>query len=68
MRVLMIEARWAIHVANDLRRAGQPIDCLLKEVGLKRTDLGEPENRIVYASYVRLIERAAIMLGEPPTD
>ena len=61
----MIEARWAIHIANDLRRAGHALDGVLKEVGLKRADLADPENRITYAAYVGLIERAAMLLADP---
>ena len=61
----MIEARWAIHIANDLRRAGHALDGVLKEVGLKRADLTDPENRITYAAYVGLIERAAMLLADP---
>ena len=58
VRVLMIEARWAIYIADDLRRAGHALDGLLKEVGLKRADLADAESRIAYAAYVGLIERA----------
>ena len=67
MRVLMIEARWAIRIADDLRRAGHALDGLLKEVGLVRADLSSPEDRIPYAAYVGLIERAAVLLGIPVT-
>jgi AraC-like DNA-binding protein len=38
---------------------------LLKEVGLVRADLTSPEDRIPYAAYVGLIERAAVLLGDP---
>jgi AraC-like DNA-binding protein len=65
VRVLMIEARWAIRVAHDLRRAGHALDSLLKEVGLVRVDLASPDNRISYAAYVGLIERAAMLLADP---
>jgi len=65
VRVLTIEARWAIHIADDLRRAGHPLDGLLKEVGLVRSDLAHAEDRILYAAYVDLIERAATLLGDP---
>lgn len=61
----MIEARWAIRIADDLRRAGIALDGLLKEVGLSRSDLGDPETRIAYPAFVGLIERAAMLLGEP---
>ena len=39
MPVLMIEARWATYIADDLRRAGQALDGALKEVGLSWTRL-----------------------------
>jgi len=61
----MIEARWAIRIADDLRRAGHALDGLLKEVGLVRADLASPEDRIPYAAYVGLIERAAMLLADP---
>jgi AraC-like DNA-binding protein len=61
----MIEARWAIRIADDLRRAGFALDGLLKEVGLVRADLVSPEDRIPYAGYVGLIERAALLLADP---
>jgi AraC-like DNA-binding protein len=65
MRVLMIEARWATYVADDLRRAGHALDGPLREVGLSRTDIASPDGRISYAAYMGLIERAALLLGEP---
>ena len=65
MRVLMIEARWAICIADDLRRAGIALDGALKEVGLSRSDLSDAEARIAYPAFVGLIERAAMLLGEP---
>ena len=65
MRVLTIEARWAILIADDLRRARHPVDGVLKEVGLSRADVSTPEDRIPYAAFVRLIERAALLLADP---
>src|SRR6185437_971037 len=65
MRVLMIEARWARLIVEDVRRAGFTCDSLLKQVGLKAEDLDDPENRICYAAYVGLIERSAVLLGRP---
>jgi len=67
MRVLMIEARWPIRIAEDLRRAAHAMDGLPKEVGLVRADFSSPEDRIPYAAYVGLIERAAVLLGIPVT-
>ena len=65
MPVPMIEARWATYIADDLRRAGHALDGPLKEVGLSRTDVAGPDGRIAYAAYMGLIERAALLLGEP---
>ena len=65
MQVLMIEARWATYIADDLRRARQGLDGPLKEVGLSRADVASPDGRIPYAAYMGLIERAALLLGEP---
>ena len=65
MRALMIEARWATYIADDLRRAGHVLDGPLKEAGLSRTDVASPDGRIPYAAYMALIEQAALTLGEP---
>jgi AraC-like DNA-binding protein len=65
MAVPMIEARWATYIADDLRRAGHALDGPLKEVGLSRTDVASPDGRIPYVAYMGLIERAALLLGEP---
>ena len=61
----MIEARWATYIADDLRRAGHTLDGLLREVGLSRADVASPDGRISYAAFMRLIERAALLLAEP---
>ena len=65
VRVQMIEARWATYITDDLRRAGHRLDGPLKDVGLSRADVANPEARIVYASYMGLIEQAALLLAEP---
>ena len=65
MPVRMIEARWATYIAEDLRQAGHALDGPLKEVGLSRADVASPDGRISYAAYMGLIERAALLLGEP---
>lgn len=59
-----IEARIAIKVVNDLRRHGANADSLLKDVGLGRADVSDPEIRIPYAALLGLIERAATTLGD----
>ena len=61
----MIEARWATYIADDLRRAGHALDGPLREVGLVRTDIASPDGRIPYGAFMRLIERAALLLAEP---
>ena len=61
----MIEARWATYIAADLRRAGHPLVAPLKEAGLSRADLASSDSRISYAAFMRLIERAALLLEEP---
>jgi hypothetical protein len=43
---MTIEARWVICFANNLRRAGQTLDGLMKELGLVRSDLASPGNGI----------------------
>src|SRR5215475_13435788 len=60
-----IEARLACRVVEDLRQHGARADDLLKEVGLRRTDVADPEARIPYAAVLGLIERAATLLGDP---
>jgi AraC-like DNA-binding protein len=37
----------------------------LKEAGIRRADLGDPDSRVSYASVIALMERAATLLGEP---
>ncbi|GEP62078.1 AraC family transcriptional regulator [Reyranella soli] len=61
----MIEARWATYIADDLRRAGHALDGLLREVGISRAEIASPDGRISYAAFMRLIERAALLLAEP---
>ena len=59
-----IDARLATRVVSDLRRHGVNADSLLKEVGLRRADVSDPDNRIPYAAVLALIERAATTLGD----
>ena len=54
-----IDARMARFVIEDLRRRRIPVDGLLKEVSLNKSDLASPEGRIPYAPVIHLIERAA---------
>lgn len=61
---LKIDARLACRVVEDLRRQRVGTDGLLKEVGLSRSDVADPDARIPYASVLGLIERAASMLDD----
>jgi len=64
-KVPKIQARMACFVIEDLRRRRIPFDGLLKEVGLRRTDVDNPENRLPQAAVFRLIESAASLAGDP---
>ena len=62
--VLKIDARLACRVVDDLRRQRVSADALLKEVGLSRSDVVDPDARVPYAAVLGLIERAASMLDD----
>jgi AraC-like DNA-binding protein len=59
-----IDARLATKVVDDLRKHGVNADGLVKEVGLRRADVADPDARIPYAAVLGLIERAAATLGD----
>src|SRR5262245_2893635 len=59
-----IESRLAGRVMDELQRQGANADALLKEVGLRRADVIDPEARVSYAATIGLIERAASILGD----
>ena len=59
-----IDARLAIRVVSDLHRHGVNADSFLKDVGLRRADVSDEDNRISYAAVIALIERAATTLGD----
>src|SRR5260370_14714751 len=59
-----IEARLATKVVSDVRQHGVNADGLLKEVGLRRADVSDPDDRILYSATLALIERAATTLGD----
>ena len=61
---LKINARLAGRVCDDLRRHGVTGDELLRDVGLKRADIADPEARVPYVAVIGLIERAAATLGD----
>jgi AraC-like DNA-binding protein len=60
-----IDARLAYRVVEALKQRGSRADDLLKEVGLRRVDVADPETRISYAAVLKLIERAATLLNDP---
>jgi AraC-like DNA-binding protein len=51
-------------IIDDLRRRRIPVDGLLKQVGLRKTDLANPEYRLPHVLVLRLIERAASLVGD----
>jgi AraC-like DNA-binding protein len=63
-KVLRITARLACKVVNDLRQHDVPTDELLREVGLRRADIADPDIRIPYVAVLGLVERAAAVLGD----
>jgi AraC-like DNA-binding protein len=65
IRVPRVHARLASKIVDDLKRQSIPVDTLLKEAGIRRADLGDPDSRVSYAGVIRLMERAAALLGEP---
>ncbi len=60
-----IDARLACRVVAELRKHREPVDDLLKAVGLRRSDVADEDTRIPYAALLKLIERAATALNEP---
>jgi AraC-like DNA-binding protein len=63
-KVRKIAARLACKVVDDLRQHAVPPDDLLREVGLRRVDIADPDARIPYVTIIGLIERAAAVLGD----
>src|SRR5215472_19263361 len=63
-----IDARLACLVVEEFRRRKEPFDTVLKEVGLRRVDIADPETRIPYASVLGFIERAATLLDDPSLE
>ena len=54
-----IHARSAGFIVDDLRRRRLAVDKLLHEVGLRKADLSNPENRLPQTPVFHLMERAA---------
>ena len=63
-RVLKIDARLACRVVDDLRRHRAGADTLLRDVGLRRSDVADPDARVPYSAVLALIERAATALDD----
>ena len=63
-KALTIEARVASYVIDDLQRRQLPVDDLLREVGLRRSDLADADARLPYTSVIDLIEGAATLTGD----
>jgi len=63
-KVPTIPARMARSIADDLRRRRLPIDGLLKEVGLRKADLVEPETPLPQTAVLQLLESAARLAGD----
>jgi len=54
----MIDARWACLAVERLQEQRTPIDRILKEVGLGRRQLNDPDARIPYHKYAALLSLA----------
>ena len=59
-----IHARTAGYIVDDLRRRRLAVDKLLKEVGLGKADLSNPENRLPQTAAFHMMERAAGLTGD----
>jgi AraC-like DNA-binding protein len=59
-----IHARTAGYIVDDLRRRRLAVDKLLKEVGLGKADLSNPESRLPQTAVFHLMERAAGLTGD----
>src|SRR5258708_35926486 len=59
-----IESRVSIMVVDDVQKRVVNADGLVKEVGLRRADVSDTDNRIPYSATLALIERAATTLGD----
>ena len=59
-----IHARTAGYIVDDLRRRRLAVDGLLKEVGLGKADLSNPENRLPQTPVFHLMEGAASLTGD----
>ena len=63
-KVPTIHARSAGFIVDDLRRRRLAVDNLLREVGLQKADLANPDNRLPQTPVFHLMERAASLTGD----
>jgi len=63
--LLTVDARWACLTFQHMRERGVRTDTALKEAGLVRSQLRDPERRIPFAKHVRFLEIAADHLNDP---
>ena len=63
-KVPEIHARSARFIVDDLRRRRLAVDDLLKDVGLQKVDLSNPDNRLPQTPVFHLMERAASLTGD----
>ena len=62
---LTVDARWACLTFQHMREQGVRTDTALKEAGLVRSQLRDPDKRIPFAKHVRFLEIAADRLNDP---
>ena len=63
-RVLKVDARWARLTVQLLKERRVPIDPVLKEVGLTRVQVSDPDERIPFHKHAALLEVAARLTGD----
>ena len=63
-RVLKVDARWACLTVQLLKERRVPIDPVLKEVGLTRVQVSDPDERIPFHKHAALLEVAARLTGD----
>jgi AraC-like DNA-binding protein len=63
--LLTVDARWACLTFEHMRERGVRTDTALKEAGLVRSQLRDPDKRIPFRKHVRFMEIAAERLEDP---
>ncbi len=62
---LSVDARWACLTFQHMRDRGVRADTAIKEAGLVRSQLRDPDKRIPFRKHVRFLEIAADRLDDP---